>query len=509
MTDRFGDVLNPAVDSSGNTISGARLFFYRVGTSTKKDTFSDSDKTVANANPVVADSGGRFGDIFMLTDEQYKVVLAPAGSDDPPTSPIDTWDNYSPIRSNPVADIEVISKAANYTVLTTDKGKWIEVDASSGAVTITLPAVADATNGFFVYVQKVDSSANAVTVDGNGAETINGSPTFELPNQYDTGLFTTDGTSFKAFVPALTTPLPTAFLNGLTLTADSGDTSNDVNITAGSARDGDDTENIILASEITKRIDAAWSVGDDQGGLDTGTVADGNRYYIWLIKRTDTDVEDALFSLSDSSPTMPSNYDKKRLIGNLDRVSSANVGIASYSNPEVAVLASGTVSAAASLDITDLPTGYRSFRLEFDNVSPVTDDVNWLVRTSNDNGASFDNTAGDYEFHAVGGSNNASTVGGGNGGGSATEIRLNTMGGQGNGSTEIGSGFIELRNPRDSGQPTWLHGAISYVDFAGVMGHSVFSGRRVAAQDVNAFQFFLESGNISSANWTLYGRRSS
>jgi hypothetical protein len=54
MTDRFGDVLNPVVDSSGNTISGAQLFFYEVGTSTKKDTYSDSAKTLLNANPVLA-----------------------------------------------------------------------------------------------------------------------------------------------------------------------------------------------------------------------------------------------------------------------------------------------------------------------------------------------------------------------------------------------------------------------------------------------------------------------
>ena len=315
MSDRFPEFEFQALDSNGDPISGAKLNFYQTGTSTPKDTYSDSAKTTPNANPVVADSAGRFGEIFMDTDVAYKVVFTDASDVE-----IKTRDPVSPVRANPVADIDVISKSANYTVLTTDKGKWIEVDASSGAVTITLPAVADATNGFFVYVQKADSSANIVTVDGNGAETINGSPTFELPNQYDTGLFTTDGTSFKAFVPALTTPLPTDFLNGLVLTADVGDTSNDVNITAGNARDGDDTENIVLASEITKQIDAAWSVGNDQGGLDTGTVSDGNRYYIWLIKRTDTDVEDGLFSLSSTAPTMPTNYDKKRLIGYIDRV---------------------------------------------------------------------------------------------------------------------------------------------------------------------------------------------
>lgn len=196
MTDRFPDFLNPAIDSSGNTISGAQLFFYRVGTSTKKNTFSEETKTTPNNNPLVADSGGRFGDIFMLTDEQYKVVLAPSTDTDPPVSPIDTWDNVSPVRTNPVPKITTLVKSGNYTVLTTDEGSLILADASSAAVTITLPPAATAADGFPIRVLKTDSSVNAVTVDGDGAETIDGQPTFVLGNQFDVALFVTNATTW-------------------------------------------------------------------------------------------------------------------------------------------------------------------------------------------------------------------------------------------------------------------------------------------------------------------------
>lgn len=196
MTDRFPDFLNPAIDSSGNTISGAQLFFYRVGTSTKKNTFSDSAKTVANANPLVADSGGRFGDIFMLTDEQYKVILAPATDTDPPVSPIATWDFFSPVRANPVPKITTLAKSANYTVLTTNEGFIILVDASSGAVTVTLPVAATAADGFSIRVKKTDSSVNVVTVDGDSAETIDGFTTFALGSQYAAGTFVTNETTW-------------------------------------------------------------------------------------------------------------------------------------------------------------------------------------------------------------------------------------------------------------------------------------------------------------------------
>ncbi|KKK63724.1 hypothetical protein LCGC14_2991410, partial [marine sediment metagenome] len=111
---------------------------------------------------------------------------------------------------------------------------------------------------------------------------------------------------------------------GLVLSNDA-DTEHDINITAGKATDGADTHLIVLASEITKRIDAAWAVGDDAAGLDTGSVANDTLYAVWLIKRADTGIEDALFSLSFSSPTMPTDYDKKRLVGYVLTDGSANI----------------------------------------------------------------------------------------------------------------------------------------------------------------------------------------
>ncbi len=112
------------------------------------------------------------------------------------------------------------------------------------------------------------------------------------------------------------------FLAGLTL---SNDTDTDhINITSGEARDSTNVNNIVLASEITKQIDATWSVGDDAGGLDTGTVAE-DTYFIHLILRSDTGVVDALFSLSETSPTLPTDYDKFVPIGAVVTDSSFNI----------------------------------------------------------------------------------------------------------------------------------------------------------------------------------------
>lgn len=80
---------------------------------------------------------------------------------------------------------EVADKVANYTVLKTDVGKVISMDASGGSKTITLPSAADAGDGFKLMLRKSDSSANTVIIDGSGAELINGAATYtlRLPNQ--------------------------------------------------------------------------------------------------------------------------------------------------------------------------------------------------------------------------------------------------------------------------------------------------------------------------------------
>ena len=56
-------------------------------------------------------------------------------------------------------------------------------DASLGAVTITLPA-ASLSKGLTLTIKKTDATANAVTADGSGSETIDGSATVTTTTAY-------------------------------------------------------------------------------------------------------------------------------------------------------------------------------------------------------------------------------------------------------------------------------------------------------------------------------------
>lgn len=96
----------------------------------------------------------------------------------------------------------VDDKSAGYTIVAGDLGKVINVDATAGAVTLTLTAAATLGDGFWCYVRKADSSANGVTIDPNAAETINGAATLALSTQYDMRLIVCDGTTWHAEIDA-------------------------------------------------------------------------------------------------------------------------------------------------------------------------------------------------------------------------------------------------------------------------------------------------------------------
>ena len=65
-------------------------------------------------------------------------------------------------------------------------------DATSGNITVTLPAAASNT-GRMYRIKKTDSSSNTVTIDGNGSETIDDATTLVITAQYECISIMSDG----------------------------------------------------------------------------------------------------------------------------------------------------------------------------------------------------------------------------------------------------------------------------------------------------------------------------
>lgn len=87
---------------------------------------------------------------------------------------------------------EFTLKTATTSLTLDDNYTVILVNATSGAVTVTLPAAASY-KGRHYYIKKIDSSINTVTIDGNGSETIDDQLTAVISVQYTCLTIFSDG----------------------------------------------------------------------------------------------------------------------------------------------------------------------------------------------------------------------------------------------------------------------------------------------------------------------------
>jgi hypothetical protein len=98
------------------------------------------------------------------------------------------------VPSSPhVESLFIVAKSGAYTITASDG--VVIADASGGAFTITLPTAVGIA-GRVYRVKKIDATANAVTIDADGAETIDGGATATLAVQYEAITIVSDGTEW-------------------------------------------------------------------------------------------------------------------------------------------------------------------------------------------------------------------------------------------------------------------------------------------------------------------------
>jgi hypothetical protein len=240
----------------------------------------------------------------------------------------------------------------------------------------------------------------------------------------------------------------------------------------------------------TWSADVSYSVNDVVAGSD-------GYFYVSLIN-------DNVANDPTSSPTDWRLFVKKlgfdgTVNGNVYVVDTSNdqgIGNVPASTFQTLVPISSVVaSSVATVDFTDIDSTYSEYQIHAINVRPATDDQIFQMRTSSNNGSSYDSGGGDYRFNI-----NSQT--------DAAAINL-TLAGVGNADVnESGfSGIITIFNPSAT---------VLYKDMMW-QGRSVkadanddlASGtcRRNTTSAVDAIRFFFASGNVASGIITLYGVR--
>lgn len=171
------------LDNDGNPLAGGKIETYEAGTTTPKATYTDSDETTQNANPIILDANGR-AEIWLGTGN-YKFVLR--DSNDVLIKEVDN------ITGQSTGGIVSYNISSNTSITEIYDRANIYV---TGTTTLSLLPVADATDGFEFWVY--NEGSDTVTIDPDGSETINNASTLEL-SQDQWAKVACDGDEWYAF----------------------------------------------------------------------------------------------------------------------------------------------------------------------------------------------------------------------------------------------------------------------------------------------------------------------
>lgn len=99
--------------------------------------------------------------------------------------------------TDPITVFGYLLVSTNSTLTASNQRQLIDVNATSGVITITLPSATTVGSGWAVQIRKSDASANLVTISRAGSDTINGATTLSLAVQHQSLiLFSLGGTSW-------------------------------------------------------------------------------------------------------------------------------------------------------------------------------------------------------------------------------------------------------------------------------------------------------------------------
>ena len=177
------------------------------------------------------------------------------------------------------------------TIPVTAMHKLVPCDGSAGGtVTLTLPTVANAGNGFDVDFIKI-GAVNKVIIDGNGSEAVNGGTAVTLSAAYGRVRLACNGTKWFANHGAGESLTVNRTNYGFEFANEVSVPGHGVEISAGQCWDTTRAY-VITGAAMNKQITGLWVVGDTQGAWDVGTApADEGCYWYAIRKDSDASVD--------------------------------------------------------------------------------------------------------------------------------------------------------------------------------------------------------------------------
>jgi hypothetical protein len=479
-------------DSSGNPLSGGKLFTYAAGSTTKQTTYKDSGGLNAHANPIILDSSGypsasgSVQEIWLTSGVSYKFVLAPSTDSDPPTSPIYTADNLSGINDTTVSIDEWIAGPTPTYVGAT---QFTLAGDQTGTFTVgrRIKATVTAGTAYGRITASVFGASTTVTVQCDGSQAL------------DSGLSAVSYGLLASSV--LSIPNRVATTSGTdTYTASVG------------------ISRLVIGDEYKVKIGTTNTITNptlnlDSTGAKTIVRPDGSALFAGELSGEHTFRWNGTNHIVLNPELLTSKQTANTVFAGPSSGAAAAPtfrALTAADGGPLVLLDTKTASTSATLDfVTGIGSTYDEYELHLVEFIPVTNSVTLELRVSEDGGSTFKAGATDYHV-AVSSVNGAGTAATASGAQTALFLNGGTGGnGQRNAATSGLSGVIKFWKPSGTTNEKNFDGRTSCEEATTTEYlRSEVGGRYQGTTNaINAIRLLYNSGNIASGTAYLYGVR--
>lgn len=226
------------------------------------------------------------------------------------------------------ADAYTLSPAPTITAYATTQQFVAKIHATNTTTTPYLQISGIANPASTAVIKKLNASRAEVAVEASDL-LANGIYTFQRNSANNAWIV------LELSNPATTTTQGISYLNNpITISNNALDLNNDIDFSAGNFQFSDGSGQAVATAIMTKRLDATWSAGTNQGGLLNGTAvpkANDSTYHCYAIYNPINNITDFAFLLGvsgtapDPTSVLPSGYTKFAFRGSVITDGSGNI----------------------------------------------------------------------------------------------------------------------------------------------------------------------------------------